>query len=84
MNDKKPEDTDVYRTAINAKLDRWCGPGVEHRIAPGEPKESCLSVRPHLRGVDTDSQLQMPPIGTKMPDPAGLNTIDTWIKSLKP
>ncbi len=48
-------------------------------ISPGAPALSVLIPRVTIRGP-----LQMPPVGTLHPDPAGLATLVEWIASLKP
>lgn len=46
-------------------------------LMPGKPDESVLLARMRIRG-----SLQMPPLGTHLPDRQGLDLIRTWIDSL--
>lgn len=54
-------------------------PGAAHRITPGQPQASALVRRMERRG----DSLQMPPIGTALPDVQGLAKVRTWIAGLK-
>jgi len=48
------------------------------RITPGDPASSLVSLRMHSRNPMT----QMPQVGTKVVDEAGVGVIDEWITSL--
>lgn len=49
-------------------------------IAPGNGGRSVLPIRVTLRGAPG----QMPPLGTLVPDPAGLQLLFEWLQSLTP
>ncbi|HEV7405602.1 MAG TPA: PQQ-dependent sugar dehydrogenase [Chthoniobacteraceae bacterium] len=46
-------------------------------VAPGNPGRSILTVRVAMRGPG-----QMPPVGTLMPDPAGIQMLLEWLQGL--
>ena len=46
-------------------------------VRPGQPQASVLALRMRSR----HPQVQMPPIGTRAPDPEGLALIERWIAS---
>ena len=73
-----PEESPVYRTAIGAMMSHRIE-GTDTAIVPGNPSLSQLYVRISLRDYN-----QMPPIASEIPSPAGMATIDTWIRSLAP
>jgi hypothetical protein len=78
VHDARVEDTGVYRTAVSVPVEKFVSSDVPLRVSPGNPGASCVFVRPGLRGTTR----QMPPIASKVTDPAGLATIEAWIRSL--
>jgi hypothetical protein len=52
--------------------------GVALVVAPGQPQDSLLATRMQSR----HKQVQMPPIGTSIPDPEGLALVHRWIHSI--
>lgn len=57
---------------------RYRRPGAEHLLVPGDPAHSVLAQRP----ASTDPNVRMPPLGTSVPDPAGLALLARWIGEL--
>jgi hypothetical protein len=49
-------------------------------VAPGHARGSVLVARMRSR----DPNAQMPPLGTRIPDDAGLALVERWINSLSP
>lgn len=76
--DLRPEDTAVYRTAVDRTLTTWWWEGFLLRVDPGSPELSGLLARMSTR----DSMIQMPEIGTEIVDPTGVTIIRDWIKQL--
>jgi len=55
--------------------------GLDTRVVPGRPDESILALRMRSRSP----MLQMPPLGTRIPDAEGLALVEGWIQhDLKP
>ncbi len=50
-------------------------PGLTQIVAPGRPASSLLVARMRSR----HAVLQMPPLGTALPDPEGLALVERWI-----
>jgi hypothetical protein len=68
---------EALRSAVNA-ASRYRPTGSDSHtlvVAPGSPKHSVLAMRMQSR----DSRVQMPPLGTSLPDPEGLALIERWI-----
>jgi hypothetical protein len=68
---------DVLRSVANA-ASRYRPPGTDSHalvVAPGSPEHSVLAVRMQSR----DPRVQMPPLGTSVPDTEGLALIQRWI-----
>jgi hypothetical protein len=80
VNDQTLEDTDTYRTAINQLSTASSDLSVDFRILGGSPADSAIPFRMTLRMIED----QMPPIGTEIIDPAGLDLIESWIQTLPP
>ena len=51
--------------------------GLDTRIVPGRPEESILALRMRSR----NPFLQMPPLGTRIPDDEGIALVDEWIRN---
>ncbi|CAG0952933.1 hypothetical protein BURK1_00294 [Burkholderiales bacterium] len=49
-------------------------------VAPGSARASVIATRMRSR----DPQVQMPPLGTRIPDDEGLSLVERWINSLEP
>jgi hypothetical protein len=77
--DQAPEDTAVYRTAVNRALTGWVEQGLTLRVAPGSPDASGVVARMSTREPGD----QMPEIATKIIDPAGIAIIREWIGQLR-
>jgi hypothetical protein len=68
---------EALRSTVNA-ASRYRPTGSDSHalvVAPGSPKHSVLAMRMQSR----DSRVQMPPLGTSLPDPEGLALIERWI-----
>lgn len=68
---------DVLRSAVEAAgryRPRGAAPGAQV-IVPGDAEASVLALRMRSR----DPQVQMPPLGTRFPDPEGLALVSRWI-----
>jgi len=76
--DLRPEDTAVYRTAVNGPLATWWWDGDLLRVAPGAPERSVVLARMSTR----DPEFQMPQIGTKIVDRTGMTLIYDWIMQI--
>lgn len=76
VSDVTPEDTLAYITTIDAST-RHVIDGTDVAVVPGKPLESQLYVRAAARNDGS-----MPPLGTEMPDDAGLQTLRSWIEQL--
>ncbi len=73
-----PEETSVYKTAINASADHLLG-GTSLIVVPGKPEESQLYYRIGVRDLD-----QMPPLATEQVDSNAHTMIGNWILGLPP
>jgi hypothetical protein len=73
-------DTGAYRTAIGHPLWRFKADGLSDRIAPGAPDTSGIVYRMSRRGP----RLGMPPVGTEVVDPQGVDAVRAWVASLSP
>lgn len=76
--DLRPEDTAVYRTAVNGPLTSWRREGFFLRVDPGLPESSGVFARMSSR----EPGVQMPEIGTEIVDPMGMALIYDWIKQI--
>jgi len=78
------EQSSVYRESVCQCLTRWKGrataDGSEYtwRITPGDAAHSGVLGRMTVRGKDE----QMPPLGTDLVDPVGVQQVTSWIASL--
>jgi hypothetical protein len=70
--------THAYATTVGVPLEQWPGHGFTTRIVAGDPDNSAVLYRMGERTTN----MQMPPIATEHPDPAGLDLLRTWIQSL--
>lgn len=77
--DQAPEDTAVYRTAVNRALTGWAEHGLTLRVASGSPEASGVIARMSTRKPGD----QMPVIATKVIDPSGIAIIREWIAQLR-
>lgn len=71
---------EVLRSTI-AAASRYQPPGGDGRalvVDPGKPENSMLAVRMQSR----HNQVQMPPLGTSVPDADGLALVHRWISSI--
>lgn len=74
------DDTAAYRTAVGIPR-QGLGAGSplpELRIAPGDPTRSAL----YHRMASREPNVQMPPVGTRLVDTAGLQAVGAWISAL--
>jgi hypothetical protein len=69
-------DTDVYTTAVNVASVNF--PCTCNRITPGNPAQSAVMQRMSSRVAGA----QMPPLGTEITDPTGIQTVTDWITAL--
>lgn len=75
-------DQPLVKSAVGRRTAKFKIPGipVTYRVKPGDVGASAVWYRMSQRsGV-----LQMPPAGTKRPDPAGLAAVKAWIEELTP
>lgn len=73
---KSVTDTDAYKTAVGVPTVQFsCNCD---RITPGDPAQSAVIQRMSSRVAS----LQMPPLGTKVSDPTGIQTVSAWITAL--
>jgi hypothetical protein len=78
--DRTPEETAAHRTTLGALLRHQLPDGQTVVVVPGEPERSGLLTRMGLR----DGGLwQMPPLGTRAVDPAGVAAVRAWIAGLR-
>jgi hypothetical protein len=70
-----PAFTGPYLTALS-QPSTWSGAAL--RVAPGAPDESAVI----LRMTSRITGVQMPPVGTESPHPAGIGSVRAWINSL--
>lgn len=77
VKDDTVDNTDVYKTAVNVKVDRYVMTGVTHRVKGGDSAASCVFERMNKR----DGR-QMPPLATEHIDTTGVATIKAWIDTL--
>jgi hypothetical protein len=71
--------TDAYQTAVGMPSNFQPSPGAGFlRIKPGDVAHSAI---PYRAGSRNDGA-QMPPLGTQLPDAAGLKMIEDWIASM--
>lgn len=77
--DQKPEDTAVYRTAVNGLLWSWLLEGYVVRVDPGLPESSAILARMSTRDLGD----KMPEIGSKVVDQTGVAIIKDWIMQLR-
>ncbi|HEX8702252.1 MAG TPA: hypothetical protein VF815_25695, partial [Myxococcaceae bacterium] len=79
VNDADLASTGAWRTGVNVPVEKFVTPGVNLRIAPGNPEGSCVHHRMTIRGTTE----QMPPIASRVSDAEGLALIRSWIESLR-
>jgi hypothetical protein len=70
--------TGAFTTAVGVPTEKFTHAGITHRITAGDPSSSCVSSRMSIRGTSD----QMPMLGTKIVDPAGVAAVNAWISSL--
>jgi hypothetical protein len=80
VTDQTVDDTGTYQTAIGKGLSNFKKDGITLRIAPGDAATSAVTVRMAVRGTAE----QMPQVGTKAVDDAGLAAVTAWIDALPP
>ncbi len=73
-----PRKTNAYRTSVGISLQYFAADPGTQRVVPGEPTRSALLLRMQERGANT----QMPPLGTKLVDEAGIAHVRGWILAL--
>jgi hypothetical protein len=61
-------------------LYRFKADGIADRIAPGAPDTSGILYRMSRRGP----RLGMPPVGSEVVDPNGVEAVRTWVATLTP
>ena len=54
--------------------------GANAIVVPGHPEQSTLA----LRMATKNPMARMPPLGTQLPDEAGLALVERWIRELPP
>jgi hypothetical protein len=76
-------DTDTYVTAVGvpSTFQPTLGAGLL-RIKPGDVAHSAIPYRALARDDASQSGVQMPPIGTHVPDMAGVALVDAWINAM--
>ena len=73
--------TRAYETIVGQPTLSFKGPGKPpFRVAPGDPASSAVVVRMQHRG----DAFQMPPLGTEVVDPSGVDAVTAWVLSLPP
>lgn len=70
--------TSIYQGTVGVDLTYFEREGFTQRIVAGEPTQSALWFRMSSR----EDQLQMPPIGSELPDDAGVERLGDWIDRL--
>jgi hypothetical protein len=79
-----PGSPEPGRITTSGVTGRYVVPGIEPErsriLAPGEPELSSLVYRMRSRRAAA----QMPPVGSVIPDQAGLALVQRWIESLQP
>jgi hypothetical protein len=78
VGDGAPEDTGVYKTAVNKKVTKAEDLGFPLRIAGGDPEKSAVAYRMSVRYTED----QMPPIATNEVDKVGSEAVNAWISTL--
>jgi hypothetical protein len=79
-----PADTTIWRTAVGVATMRFVHPGIDLRIAPGDPDASAVFYRMSVRDTAAGGTEQMPPFATEVADETGVAAVRTWIASLSP
>jgi len=75
------EETSAYQTALGVDSRFTLGEAVL-RVAPGHPERSTVFVRAMMRNTEPDENVQMPPLGTEVPDESGLAALEAWIAGM--
>jgi hypothetical protein len=75
--------TDTYSTAVGVPsgFQSYAGAGLL-RVKPHDVAHSAIPYRALARDNATQTGAQMPPIGTHVPDMAGVALVDAWINGL--
>ncbi len=73
-------DTELYKSSVGVPLYRYDEPGIEQRIAPGDPATSGIVYRMSLRELNQ----QMPPLASEQEDDEGITTVSAWVSTLAP
>jgi hypothetical protein len=79
VKDVSVEDTGAWKTGVGVPVEKFVTPGVNTRIAPGDPEGSCIVHRMTIRGTTE----QMPPLASKAVDDNGLSIVRAWVTSLQ-
>lgn len=80
VHDETLEDTDTFNTAVNQPTTASGELAIPYRIAGGSLDDSAVHFRMTQRMIED----QMPPIGTEIVDPDGLELIQSWVETLPP
>ncbi len=78
VDEVEAPETELYRTTVDQPLTSFDSPGLNLRIAPGDPDRSGLLIRMSHRDPDT----QMPPIATEIVHEEGVEIVRAWIAQL--
>ena len=74
------QETPAFQTTVGQPSVTGVLPDVGTLITPGDPAHSLVFVRDSSRG----DYLQMPPLGTEIVDPVGIEHLRQWIQRLSP
>lgn len=78
LDDRDPANNTIVQSTVGVALQQWPGHGFTYRVVAGDPDQSAVLYRMTQRTMN----VQMPPIGTKHPDDAGIALVRAWIESL--
>ena len=73
--DAAPEETTTYRSTVGVELQYFESDDYVYRVVAGDPEASGLLHRMTVRGSD----IAMPPVGSELVHPAGLDLVSDWI-----
>ncbi|RZO60833.1 MAG: hypothetical protein EVA89_12740 [Sandaracinaceae bacterium] len=74
---ERPEETQTYRSAVDVP-GNWVAVGARLRVASGDSEASTIVRRMSSR----EPAVQMPPMGTEIVDPVGLELVRRWINGM--